>query len=104
MEYKGKIYIFGGQDLNEGASLTKKQSNFLELSYSKRNVNDEGHYDCASFSNFKGTMPLERYRHSAARVKDKMFLFGGNLSTDHQPLRDLHSYDFIQKVWTKISK
>ncbi len=102
VEYKGKIYIFGGQDLNEGASLTKKQSNFLELSYSKRNVNDEGHYDCASFSNFKGTMPLERYGHSAARVKDKMFLFGGNLSTDHQPLRDLHSYDFIQKVWTKI--
>ena len=47
-------------------------------------------------------MPLERYGHSAARVKDMMFLFGGNLSTDHQPLRDLHSYDFIQKVWTKI--
>ena len=53
VEYKGKIYIFGGQDLNEGASLTKKQSNFLELSYSKRNeeeaednlIEDEEHSD-----------------------------------------------------------
>ena len=31
-----------------------------------------------------------------------MFIFGGSLSADHQPVRDLHSYDFIRKVWTKI--
>jgi hypothetical protein len=102
VEYKGKIYIFGGQDLNEGASLTKIQSNFIILSYSKTNADAEGHYDCASFSNFKGTMPLERYGHSAARIRDKMFIFGGTLSVDHQPLRDLHLYDFIKKIWTKI--
>ena len=52
IEYKGNIYVFGGQDLNNGASLTKKQSNFVVLIYSQKAKQGRRALRLLRFSNF----------------------------------------------------
>ena len=98
-EYNGELFIFGlvGQAtddyLNEYGDYTQGCNNqLLQLNPNKM-----------EWTNLKssGTVPGPRYSHATAAIKDKVWLYGGQIG-GFQFFMDLYELDMPSLTWSKI--
>ena len=87
-EHGKKLWIFGGCELSQ-----RKLSN--ELFCCDPSVQTFSRVICS------GTIPSPRENASAAVIKDKVWLCGGNKEVDGCKF-DLHELDMLSFLWTKI--
>lgn len=89
MLYEGSIYVFGGYD-------GKARYNDL-YKFKLRNKKYEWRLVEA-----EGTVPLNRFGHSAVVCNDMMYVIGG--WNGHDTMDDVFQYSFLSNLWFEVRR
>lgn len=92
-----RMYIFGGRSDQLGQFHSNREIYFDKLKY--LDLTDNSWHEPETY----GDKPTGRRSHSAWQYNGKLYVFGGYSGATSEHFNDLHQFDPVTSVWTKVS-
>jgi len=87
--YSGSMYVFGGYD-GKSRFNDLYRCNIKNKKYNWKKIEGDG------------TIPLNRFGHTAVVYEHSMFIFGG--WNGHDTMDDIYQFSFVSKYWYEIKR